>query len=87
MDALANYRRSRWDRAPALDSRGRQKRAQLTGRDLEIFKLLARYRHLSIDDIDAFVGGSRKGLPDGRAGGHLPLAFRLSKSVHAICRD
>ena len=62
MEALANHRRSRWDRAPVLDSRGREKHAQLTDRDIEIFKLLARYRYLSIDDIHAFVGGSRKGL-------------------------
>jgi hypothetical protein len=62
MDALVNRRRSRWDRAPVLDSRGREKLAQLTERDIEIFKLLARYRYLSIEDIHAFVGGSRKGL-------------------------
>jgi len=62
MDASASRRRSRWDRAPALDSQGRLRRAQLTERDIEIFKLLARYRYMSIDDIHAFVGGSRKGL-------------------------
>jgi hypothetical protein len=62
MEASANHRRSRWDRAPVLDGRGRQKHAQLTERDIEIFKLLGRYRYLSIDDIHAFVGGSRKGL-------------------------
>lgn len=62
MEALAGRRRSRWDRAPVIDCRGRQERAQLTERDIDIFKLLARYRYLSIDDIHAFVGGSRKGL-------------------------
>jgi Replication-relaxation len=62
MDALAHQRRSRWDRAPVLDDRGRQRHAQLTERDIEMLKLLARYRYLSIDDIHAFVGGSRKGL-------------------------
>src|SRR5271156_4603530 len=62
MDVAPNHRRSRWDRAPVLDSRGRQRHAQLTERDIEIFKLLARYRYLSIDHIHAFVGGSRKGL-------------------------
>jgi hypothetical protein len=62
MEAPEKHRRSRWDRAPVLDSRGRQKLAQLTERDIAIFKLLARYRYLSIDDIHAFVGGSRKGL-------------------------
>jgi hypothetical protein len=62
MDAPPKPRNSRWDRAPVLDSNGRQKRALLTDRDIEILKLLARYRYLPIDDIHGFVGGSRKGL-------------------------
>jgi hypothetical protein len=55
-------RNSRWDREPVLDSRGRPKIARITDRDIEIFKLLARYRYLPLDDLHAFVGGSLKGL-------------------------
>jgi hypothetical protein len=55
-------RNSRWDREPALDSGGRPRIARITERDIEMFKLLARYRYLPLDDLHAFVGGSLKGL-------------------------
>jgi hypothetical protein len=48
-------RRSRW-------SREGTKPAQLTARDIEIFRLLQRYRYLSADYIHAFVGGNKKRL-------------------------
>jgi hypothetical protein len=48
-------RRSRW-------SREGSKKAQLTARDVEIFRLLQRYRYLSADYIHAFIGGSKKRL-------------------------
>lgn len=48
-------RRSRW-------SREGSKAAQLTARDVEIFRLLQRYRYLSADYIHAFVGGNKKRL-------------------------
>ena len=38
------------------------KRIELTGRDLEIFKLLSRYRYLRSTFIHAFVGGNRTKL-------------------------
>jgi hypothetical protein len=61
MDAQVHERNSRWDREPVLDG-GKPKVAKLTDRDIEAFKLLARYSYLAIDDIHAFVGGSLKGL-------------------------
>jgi len=63
MDTAANKptRNSRWDREPVLDSRGRPRIARITERDIEIIKLLARYRYLPLDDIHGFVGGSLKG--------------------------
>jgi hypothetical protein len=64
MDARAETksRRSRWSRDPALDGAGRPRSAQITERDIEIFKLLSRYSYLPIDDIHAYVGGSLDGL-------------------------
>jgi hypothetical protein len=62
MDALAPQkmsRNSRWSRDPVLDA-GRAAVARITGRDIEIFKLLARYRYLAVDDIQALVGGELK---------------------------
>lgn len=41
---------------------GRPVAARLTDRDLEILKLLSRYRYLPSDYIHAFVGGSHKAL-------------------------
>src|SRR5215831_1767163 len=64
-------RNSRWDREPVLDSRGQPRVARLTERDIEIFKLLGRYRYLPLDDLHAFVGGSLKGLSH-----HLNLLSR-----------
>jgi hypothetical protein len=61
MDARTHDRNSRWDREPVL-SGGKPRIAALTSRDIEAFKLLARYRYLPLDDIHAFVGGSLKGL-------------------------
>src|SRR5581483_2788470 len=48
-------RRSRW-------SRHGTKIAQLTPRDVVIFRLLQRYRYLSADYIHAFVGGDKTRL-------------------------
>lgn len=48
-------RRSRW-------SRQGSKAAQLTARDVDIFRLLQRYRYLSADYIHAFIGGNKKRL-------------------------
>lgn len=65
MDALAvrtQFRNSRWSRGPVLDKDGRLAVVQLTERDIEILKLLARYRYLPADDIRAFVGGSSKNV-------------------------
>src|SRR5262249_53351192 len=49
---------SRWDPEPVLDSRGRPRIARLTERDIEIFKLLPRYRFPPLDDLHAFVGAA-----------------------------
>src|SRR5271163_1450338 len=62
MDALAKQKRarnSRWSREPVLDA-GMPAVARVTERDIEIFKLLARYRYLPVDDIHAIVGGELK---------------------------
>jgi Replication-relaxation len=61
MDLRTQERNSRWDREPVLEN-GKPKVAKLTDRDIEAFKLLARYPYLPLDDIHAFVGGSLKGL-------------------------
>jgi hypothetical protein len=53
---------SRWDRQPVRGAQGEAKIARLTPRDLDVFKLLARYEYLPADFIHAFVGGSFKGL-------------------------
>jgi len=55
----ATTRNSRWTRDPILDT-GHPAVARLTERDIEIFKLLARYRYLPADDIHALVGGELK---------------------------
>ena len=60
MDSIT--RNSRWTRDPVLDDEGKPKHARLTKHDIEIFKILARYRYLSILDIHAFVGGNPKHL-------------------------
>jgi Replication-relaxation len=58
MDAFAQQRprNSRWSRDPILND-GTPVAACITDRDVEIFKLLSRYRYLPSDDIHAFVGG------------------------------
>ena len=63
MDARLNKTRrsSRWTRDPVLDD-GEAVVVYPTDRDIEIFKLLTRYRYLPSDYIHAFVGGSFKGL-------------------------
>ncbi len=55
-------RNSRWSRDP-VDGRGGAPRAVApTERDIEIFKLLVRYRYLPSDYIHAFVGGKPEAL-------------------------
>ena len=54
-------RTSRWTRDPIVDE-GRAVVACPTERDIEIFKLLARYRYLPSDYIHAFTGGNAKAL-------------------------
>ena len=63
MDTTADTatRNSRWSRDPVMGPHGASV-AYLTDRDIEVFKLLARYRYLSSDYIHAFVGGSAKAL-------------------------
>jgi Replication-relaxation len=55
-------RLSRWSRDPQLDAAGKPKAVYPTERDLEIFKLLVRFRYLPSDYIRAFVGGNEKAL-------------------------
>ena len=74
MDAdvsMTSSRNSRWDRSPVLDGDRTPCIASLTERDIEIFKLLARFRYLASDDIHAFVGGSLHAI-----GRRLNLLFR-----------
>ena len=54
-------RNSRWTRHPVIDG-GRALVAYPTERDVELFKLLARYRYLPSDYIHAFIGGNGKAL-------------------------
>jgi hypothetical protein len=63
MDALVKkpLRNSRWTRDPVTDD-GRAVVVYPTERDVEIFKLLVRYRYLPSDYIHAFVGGSMSAL-------------------------
>lgn len=58
MGVITKKWNSRWDHNPVVDQDGRPCAAKLTERDIEIFKLLVRYRYLPSDDIHAFVGGS-----------------------------
>jgi hypothetical protein len=62
MDAFAvqkHSRNSRWSRDPVVGA-GRPAIARVTERDIEIFKVLARYRYLAVDDIQGLVGGELK---------------------------
>src|SRR6266849_5640486 len=64
MDVLTVHkksRNSRWTRDPVSDG-GQAVAVYPTDRDIEIFKLLTRYRYLPSDYIHAFVGGSLQAL-------------------------
>src|SRR5580658_8353724 len=64
MDATPQkqMRNSRWSRDPVLSRDGAAVAVYPTERDIEIFKLLVRFRYLPSDYIHAFVGGSAKAL-------------------------
>ncbi|MEK7994742.1 MAG: replication-relaxation family protein [Planctomycetota bacterium] len=53
----APKKNSRWTREPSL-KKGKPRSVRITPRDIEVLKLLHRYRYLQSDDICAFVGGS-----------------------------
>ena len=55
-------RNSRWSRDPVTGCDGAALAVYPTERDIEIFKLLARFRYLPADYIHAFVGGNQKAL-------------------------
>jgi hypothetical protein len=55
-------RTSRWTRDPARNGDGSEVAVHPTDRDIEVFKLLARFRYLPADYIHAFVGGNGKAL-------------------------
>jgi hypothetical protein len=55
-------RNSRWSRDPVSGPDGAPLVVYPTERDIEIFKLLLRFRFLASDYIHAFVGGSHKAL-------------------------
>jgi hypothetical protein len=63
MDAPVDKERrnSRWTRDPVIDD-GKAVVVYPTQRDVEIFKLLFRFRYLPSDYIHAFVGGNEKAL-------------------------
>jgi hypothetical protein len=64
MDAISQQRarNSRWSRDPVVARDGAAVAVYQTERDIEIFKLLVRFRYLPADYIHAFVGGSAKAL-------------------------
>ena len=64
MDAAlkTKARNSRWSRDPAAGRNGAAAAVYPTERDIEIFKLLVRFRYLPSDYIHAFVGGNEKAL-------------------------
>lgn len=64
MDAITDKqaRNSRWSRDPVLGRDGAAIAVYPTERDIEIFKLLARFGYLPGDYIHAFVGGNAKAL-------------------------
>lgn len=55
-------RNSRWTDDPVLDGHGCPIVARITERDIEIFKLLNRYRYLRSNFIHAFIGGNQTAL-------------------------
>lgn len=64
MDATAKKqtRNSRWTRDPVVGRAGAPLAVYPTERDVEIFRLLTRFRYLPADYIHAFVGGNEKAL-------------------------
>lgn len=64
MDATTEKitRNSRWSRDPVTRRDGAVHAVYPTERDIEIFKLLTRFRYLPADYIRAFVGGNDKAL-------------------------
>jgi protein involved in plasmid replication-relaxation len=64
MDAVVYKpkRNSRWSREPVIHRAGSAVAVYPTERDIEVFKLLVRYRYLPSDYIRAFVGGNEKAL-------------------------
>jgi hypothetical protein len=64
MDAIPQKlsRNSRWSREPVIGSAGAPRAVFPTERDIDIFKLLVRYRYLPSDYIHTFVGGNGKAL-------------------------
>ena len=58
----AQTRNSRWTRDPVVGRDGAAMVVRPTERDIEIFKLLVRYRYLPSNYIHAFIGGSEKAL-------------------------
>src|SRR5579862_5605673 len=64
MDAVVPKpkRNSRWSREPVVGRAGSAVAVYPTERDIEIFKLLVRFRYLPSDYIRAFVGGNEKAL-------------------------
>jgi hypothetical protein len=64
MDAMPEKqtRNSRWSRDPVVGPAGAAHAVRPTERDIEILKLLVRFRYLPSDYIHAFVGGSMGAL-------------------------
>jgi hypothetical protein len=84
-------RNSRWTREP-VSVGGRSAVAYPTDRDIEIFRLLARYRYLPSDYIHAFVGGSfealsrRLNLLSRKPNLYLARPHQQRESADANCR-
>ena len=64
MDAIldTSVTQFRWSREPVIGRDGAAVAVYPTERDIEIFKLLVRFRYLPSDYIHAFVGGNEKAL-------------------------
>lgn len=62
MDAVSKKqsRNSRWSRDPVVGPNEKPVVAYPTERDIEVFKLLARFKYLPSDYLHAFVGGSEE---------------------------
>ena len=76
MDAIVKkpVRNSRWTRDPVIAGPARAIAVYPTERDIEIFKLLVRFRYLPSDHIHAFVGGNEKALePPAQSASHASL--------------